>query len=229
MLCFKNPIVLVTRPKTDSQRLIDALRTMSGSFVAINSPAFENESLSIEIPEFDSAIFTSQAGVIHAPRGNGRFAFCVGDATANAAMDTGYVSISAGGSADDLVALILSQRPDGALLHIRGEITHGEVAQQLNKAGLFCQEVVAYRKAVRGPSQSAREVASENQMIIVPLFSVETVKILEKWALSLDGCTVVAISGPVAGASTVLSPLNTIISNTPDFYAMLQATARLIA
>ncbi|MFT7371047.1 MAG: uroporphyrinogen-III synthase [Octadecabacter sp.] len=229
MLCFKNPIVLVTRPETDAQRFVDVLRAISGPFIAINSPAFENETLFAKIPEFNTAIFTSQAGVVHAPSGNGRPAFCVGDATANAATDAGYVSISAGGSADDLVALILRQRPDDALLHIRGEITHGDIAKRLNETGLYCQEVVAYRKVVRGPSQTAREATSEKQMIIVPLFSAQTVSILKKWSLCLDGCTVVAISGLVAGASVNLSPLNIIIADTPDFRSMSQATARLIA
>ena len=229
MLCFKNPIVLVTRPKTDAQRFVDVLRAISGPFIAINSPAFENETLSAEIPEFNIAIFTSQTGVVHAPIGNGRPAFCVGDATANAALDAGYVPVSAGGSADDLVALILRQRPDDALLHIRGETTHGDVAKRLNEMGMHCQEMVAYRKAVMGPSQTAREATSEKQMIIVPLFSAQTLSILKKWALRLDGCTIVAISGSVADASVTLSPLNIIIAETPDFRSMSQATARLIA
>lgn len=229
MARFVNPIVLVTRPEADAQRFVDALRAVSGQFDVITSPAFENEALSVDMPDFDTAIFTSQAGVAQAPRGNGRPAFCVGDATANAATDAGYVSVSAGGSADDLVALILRQRPDDALLHIRGAIARGDITKSLNEAGLRCQDVVVYRKATRGPSQTARDALESSEMVIIPLFSAETVSILENWPLHFGGCVVVAISDAVAGASRVLSPLNILVSDANDMRAMAQATARLIA
>jgi uroporphyrinogen-III synthase len=226
---FDNPIVIVTRPKADAQRFIDVLRTISGPFSVIISPAFENETLSAEIPDFDTAIFTSRAGVAQAPRGDGRSAFCVGDATATAAKGAGYAAMSADGSADDLVRLILRQRPDVALLHIRGETSRGGIAKRLNDAGLKCQEVVAYRKAAKGPSQPICDALAVNQMVILPLFSAETVSILETWPLSFEGCTVIAISDVVAGACATLSPLNVVVSPAPNVQAMMQTTARLIA
>jgi uroporphyrinogen-III synthase len=137
--------------------------------------------------------------------------------------------MSADGSADDLVTLILRQRRDVALLHIRGEISRGGIAKRLNDAGLKCHEVVAYRKAAKGPSQPIRDALSVSQNIIFPLFSAETVSILETWPLNFEGCTVVAISDVVAGASATLLPLNVVVSPAPNVHAMAQATARLIA
>jgi uroporphyrinogen-III synthase len=229
MLRLDNPIVLVTRPEADAQRFVDVLRTVSGPFSVIISPAFENETLSAEIPDFNIAIFTSRAGVAQAPRGGGRSAFCVGVATANAAKDAGYAAISADGSADDLVTLILRQRPNDALLHIRGEISRGDIAKRLNDAGLKCHDVIAYRKAAKGPSQSVRDALVVNQQIILTLFSAETVSILETWSLNFEGCTVVAISDVVAGASATLLPLNVVVSAAPNVCAMAQTTACLIA
>jgi uroporphyrinogen-III synthase len=226
---FDNPIVIMTRPKADAQRFIDVLRTISGPFSVIISPAFENETLSAEIPDFDTAIFTSRAGVAQAPRGDGRSAFCVGDATATAAKGAGYAAMSADGSADDLVTLILSQRPDVALLHMRGQISHGGIAKRLNDAGLKCHEVVAYRKAAKGPSQPICDALAVSQNIIFPLFSAETVSILKTWPLNFEGCTVVAISDVVADASATLLPLNVVVSPAPNVQAMAQTTARLIA
>jgi uroporphyrinogen-III synthase len=226
---FDNPIVIVTRPKADAQRFIDVLRMISGPFSVIISPAFENETLSAEIPDFDTAIFTSRAGVAQAPRGDGRSAFCVGDATATAAKGAGYAAMSADGSADGLVRLILRQRPDVALLHIRGETSRGDIAKRLNDAGLRCKDVVAYRKAAKAPSQSIRDALAVNKKVILPLFSAETVSILKTWPLEFDGCTVVAISDVVAGASASLLPLNIAVSDAPSVQAMAHATARLIA
>jgi uroporphyrinogen-III synthase len=229
MLRFDNPVVLVTRPEADAQRFVDVLRTVSGPFSAIISPSFENETLSAEMPDFETAIFTSRAGVAQAPRGDGRLAFCVGDATARAAKDAGYISISADGSADDLVTLILRQRPNDALLHIRGEISRGDITKRLNDAGLRCKDVVAYRKAAKAPSQTIRDALAVNEMVILPVFSAETVSILETWPLNFEGCAVVAISDLVAGASATLLPLNVVVSPAPNVHAMAQATARLIA
>ncbi|MFT5867378.1 MAG: uroporphyrinogen-III synthase [Gammaproteobacteria bacterium] len=226
---FDNPIVLVTRPAADAQRFVDALCLVSNPFDAMISPAFEYKTLLVKMPNFGTAIFTSQAGVVHAPHGAGRLAFCVGDATATAAQDAGYVSISASGSADDLVRLILRQRPNDTLLHIRGAISSGGVAERLSEAGLQCQDVVAYRKAARRPSQLVCDALDDSRTVIVPLFSTETVSILQSWSLHFDDCRVVAISEAVAVASAILSPRSIVTSDAPNIHAMAQTTSRLIA
>lgn len=228
MPCIDTPIVLLTRPFRDSERFVDSLRAIATPFEAIISPAFEIEPIRVELPSFDTAIFTSRIGVVHAPFGNGCDAFCVGDATATVAKAAGYVPISANGSADDLVALILNQKPSGALLHIRGENSRGDVTNRLKQAGLNCKDAIAYRKTAAEPSQALVAELSKKRKTVLPLFSAETVSILGNWKVSFEGINIVAISGEVGRAATVLDPASIIISDAPNMREMAQAVARLI-
>lgn len=226
---MKNPIVLVTRPEFDAQKFVEHLRQISGPFEAVISPAFEYEPIAADLPAFDVAIFTSKAGVSFAPLGNGRRAYCVGLATAQAARDAGYDAISADGSAEELIALILEKKPKGVLLHLRGEVSRGDINARLNAAGLSCKEVVLYRKAALTPNRHVLDITLGNDAIIVPVFSAETVSILAKWPVSWSGCTVIAISDIVAQAAVALSPGSVKIADEPNMHAVALATARMIA
>ena len=195
----------------------------------IMCPAFGFEAVSTIQTHFDAAIFTSKAGVSFAPVGDGRVAYCVGDATAQLAKDAGYAPLSANGSAEDLVALILNEAPTISLLHIRGEISHGNVTERLVAQGISCTDVVAYRKVPYSPTVSKMEVIGSASQLVLPLFSAETVSIIANWALPLEGCVVVAISDFVAQAALSLTPVDVIVSERPDMRGMAAAIARLNA
>ena len=226
---LENPTILITRPEDDAERFLTTLRAEAGSFEVIICPAFWFEEVPVKMPNFDVAIFTSRTGVSYAPQGNGRLAYCVGDATAQFARDAGYISLSATGSADELVALILEQAPTGSLLHIRGEKSLGNVTERLAERGINCSDAIAYRKVLNSPTQSIREAVRNAPQIVIPLFSAETVSIVAGWRLPLKSCVVVAISNVVANSAMVLKPTEAIVSESPDMRGMTAATARLTA
>jgi len=226
---FDNPIVLVTRPRQSSEAYIEELRKKAGPFEGLIRPAFEHEPINVQIPQFDEAIFTSKAGVAFAPDGKGRIAWCVGDATSQAAKALGFEARSASGNAADLAALILKQNPKGRLLHIRGEITYGNIRDTISQHGIRCEETIVYRKTICEISTSdlAGRIAGRN--IILPLFSAETVSILSSWTPIIGTCHIVALSAAVASKASILKPLNLTTAEDPSLASMVYHTACLIA
>jgi len=180
---YENPVVLATRPKPDSERFLALLKEAAGPFQGIIAPAFDYQTKTTEIPPFEVAIFTSRIGVLHAPTGQGRVAYCVGGATAQAAQDAGYQSISANGDVNDLIALILDDRPMQTLLHVRGETSVGDVTTRLSSAGLTCQDIITYTKQKCALDPALRELITQGPICVLPLFSGETVSIFEEWDL----------------------------------------------
>lgn len=226
---FQNPTVLVTRPQDSSLRFIEALSVVKSKFEPIIAPAFEIVATSATVPEFETAVFTSQAGVLFAPPGRGRRAYCVGDTTAVVAQEKGFDAVSAKGSADDLTSLILTKLPKGKILHIRGEVSVGNVAGKLRGAGLDCEELIAYRKQPMPLDSLLKDRISSANALVIPLFSAETVSIISNWSLDLSRAYVVAISGVVSDAAQDLKPVEIVTSPTPDMEAMVATTSRLIA
>lgn len=224
-----DPIVLITRPAEDARRFLAALEDLHGPVEAIVSPAFEYEHISTVIPPFEAAIFTSKVGVAHAPLGAGRPAWCVGYATAHAARGAGYDPISAGGTAQDLVALILDRKPREKLLHVRGEISRGDIMGILNAAGLNCHERIVYRKKPCQPVDEIVAALAADRNFVIPLFSGETVSIIADWALNIDGQNLVAISADVASEAQCLNPSEIVISDRPNMASMVRTTVRMIA
>ena len=229
MPCFINPSVLVTRPKDSSERFVRDLRAVAGPFEPVICPAFEYERLDAPLPDFDVAIFTSRAGVMFAPKGRGRTAYCVGDATANAATQSGYEAVSAQGTVDDLLSLILGDGPVGRLLHVRGETSVGDVMHALASEGLDAGEVIAYRKATSLVGLQRAVQVSSGSNLIFPVFSAETVSILAASGLNFSALNTVAISEGVAAVVSTLSPASLSIAAAPNQAKMIAAVARMIA
>lgn len=226
---LENPNVLVTRPQDSSARFVQDLGAMSGPFQPLISPAFELAGTDADVPEFDCAVFTSQAGVRFAPSGQGRIAYCVGDATATNADHAGYITINAQGDVSDLIALILRQAPRGKVLHIRGETSVGDVTDRLKDGGLEGQSIVAYSKVPHALSARGAVMLAHQTPTILPLFSAETVSIMMDWNVNFSHIHVVAISPVVAAAAEQLNPAFIHTSATTNQAAMIVATSSLIA
>ena len=224
-----NPVVLVTRPRDSAAQFVAALTQVAGPFCPVISPAFETVAVGAEIPPFEAVIFTSRAGVAFAPSGQDRPAYCVGSATAVAARAAGYSAISAAGNADDLVDLILDRAPSESLLHIRGEVSQGNVRDRVQSAGLTCTEVIAYRKSTLTPTTEAATAFADAQNIIVPVFSAETGSILATWYVDFSKCHVVAISPAAAKSARDLGAQSLVVATAPNMAEMVAATSRLIA
>lgn len=229
MAGYDNPHILVTRPLASATAFVERLRLQSTKFVPIIAPAFELEPVSAGLPPFDEAVFTSRAGVQFAPKGEQRPAWCVGTSTAQAAQAAGYRARSANGNADRLVDVILTERPEGRLLHLRGETAAGDVASRLSDSGVRCDDRVIYRKAIKEIAPEALATVHDAVVIIAPVFSAETVSILARWKLDWSYIHLVAISVKVAAAASELTPAQTTLATSPDLAAMTQAVVRLIA
>jgi len=228
---FDNPTVLATRPQAASDRFVEALKAKAGPFKPVISPAFEIVQLAsrTDMPMFEVAVFTSREGVAHAPKGSQRRAYCVGSATGRAAEAAGYLAVNAGGDVGDLIEVILADSPKQSLLHIRGEVSTGDVTSTLTAGGVNCSDHVAYHKKPLVPKGDLQEVVRTAPYVIFPIFSGETVSILADWKIDFSTTHVVAISPVVATAARRLEPLSITVSPVPDMQSMVLTTASLIA
>lgn len=74
--------------------------------------------------------------------------YCVGHHTADAARRAGFTRVeSAGGAADDLVALVLQrcQVAGGVLLHLCGDVVTGQLPARLSAAGFWFEARIVYQ------------------------------------------------------------------------------------
>lgn len=218
------PILLLTRPAPDSRRFATALKARLGYLPrTIISPLLEIVPVRSPLPAANASalIFTSARAVREASDVEpGLTAFCVGDSTAKAAARAGFRAISASGSADELIDLILRRRPAGLLLHIRGEKTRGDVAERLQEGGITVETLVRYRQMARELSKDAREAMDGDQPVIAPVFSPDSASALAAQAPFSAPLTICAMSKAAAAAFEHLPLMMLAVSARPTAEAM---------
>ena len=128
-----------------------------------------------------------------------------------------------------MVRLILAENGGGRLLHFRGENVRINVTKMLSDADLNCSEVITYRKSVLAPSNEILKQVQTSKNFLLPVFSSETVSIIEAWPLHFEGARVIAISQDVAAAAARLNPSHTTCADQSNLKGMIEATSRLIA
>lgn len=166
----------MTRPKSASERFIAALPDDIVKAVRILiSPLIQIEGLAHqELPDFDSAIFTSSNGVAFAPDGHGRRAYCVGPATTKAATAKGWTAVQTGHDASDLIDYLARHPDTGALCHFAGRHTRGDIVENLTACGMTANRVQLYDQTAKPLSPEALQVLGRENAVIVPLFSPRT-------------------------------------------------------
>jgi uroporphyrinogen-III synthase len=218
------PILMLTRPDAAAQRFAAQLGLAVETLFA---PLIRIDQLDVGplANNLRGIILTSENGAAAAGRIRGLppRAYCVGDRTAEAGREEGFDPISANGDANALIALILSLREPGPLLHIRGEHARGDIAVRLNAAGIEATEVVAYRQQELPLSQAAATVLQGSRPLILPLFSPRTVSILAERSPLAAPLHVVCISRVVAERAKLLVPMTCVTSTNPDAVAMANA------
>jgi uroporphyrinogen-III synthase len=228
--------VLLTRPEAQSQAFAADLVAGFGDRVRpVVSPLMAVEFLSPRLPEgeFAGVIFTSAAGVEAAVRLGAvlpKQAWCVGEKTAERARAAGFRAISADGDADALVAAILTDRPGGRLVRLRGQETRGEVADRLNSAGIETESVVVYRQRPLDLTVEAVELLRQPGVVVVPLFSPRSAALFAK-ALPDDlvaSLRLVAMSKAVSG-SALPQHEAMLVAERPDAAAMAEAVGRALS
>jgi uroporphyrinogen-III synthase len=144
-----------------------------------------------------------------------------------AATAAGFSARSAGGDVEDLIALILKEKPGGLLLHLSGTHTRGDVAGRLQAAGLHCTNVAVYEQVDQPPTPAFLAAMAGEAPLVVPLFSARSAGALA--GLRPKGaCHVIAMSQAVADAVVVDDRILTTCAPVPTEAAMIATTIKTL-
>ncbi len=215
------PVLINTRPAPDGARFAALVRAQVDVAV-VASPVLEIVPLDAVCPQV-TPIFTSTNGVAQAARLglSGGPAWCVGDRTAEVAREIGFEAISAHGTVEDLLRLILARDQSGPLVHVRGKEARGDLGPRLRAAGRDCADVIAYEQRPLAVSQVARAHIEGAELVIIPLFSPRSAALLCSDVVIGPNAIVLAMSNAVA-KEVAGAPVQVIDAPTGD--AMLAAT-----
>ena len=228
------PVVLITRPEAEAQRMAEDIAARASNVRFVVSPLqevlFDVAALEeIARRDVDSAlIFTSRNGV-RAWRGGARRAYCVGNATADLARAAGHEAISADGDANDLRALILRDTPRQPLLHLRGAQHRGDLAADLRAAGLNAQGVEAYRQQPRPLTPQALAAMAGAAPIVAPLYSPGSARLFAQAWRGDAPLLIAAISPMISPEIEGLETKRVEIAAHPSGETMLGVITGLIA
>ncbi len=226
--------VLLTRPEEASRSFATALDAkFGGRLRPVIAPLMAPTFLTPAVPEgaFQAVIFTSATAVVAAKSLSlPKRAYCVGAQTAAQAQEAGFQAVSANGDADALVAAILSDRPVGRLLHLRGQDTRGDVAERLSLAGISTDSVVVYRQDPQALTQEAQALLATDAIVIVPLFSPRSAALFLAAVPQHMRARLrfAVISSAVAKALQDLPHDALAQARRPDAEAMLEAVGKLV-
>ena len=194
------PTLLLTRPAASAEAFANALDPDALAQVRlVISPVMEIVGTGCTpVPDaVRGVIFTSANGVIHAPEGAGRVAYCVGKQTTRQAVARGWDARQAGDTAQELVAALCANPPQAPLLHLAGKHTRGEVAQTLTAAGIATTCSTLYDQKLLPLTSAAREALGG--LCIVPVFSPRSaLQLVREASGRLDHCAIIALSDSVA-------------------------------
>lgn len=227
------PVVLITRPDPDATALAEEIRLRWPALRVLVSPQQEIVFTPLPTPERgEELIFTSRNGVrawIRSGLTGPTRAYCVGDATAEAAQAAGFSAISAGGTAEDLGKLIREEAPTARLVHLRGAVHRGDLAERLSAEGLAVRAVTAYRQQEKPLSAEALGVMNGGDPVLVPLYSPRSARL---FATAWNGSAplmIAAISPVIAGIVAPLRPRVLELAAQPNGGTMLVALAGLVS
>ncbi|GAA5074744.1 uroporphyrinogen-III synthase [Roseibacterium beibuensis] len=224
------PLILLTRPKAQSERFARALRDRLGEVEVVIAPLMEVVPLTAppEAAQARTLIFTSENAVPQAGAGAHRVAWCVGRRTALAAQKAGFLPISVDGTADDLVARLAHERPEGPIWHLHGTHVRGDIAGRLEQAGIAVHEAAVYDQRTVTPDP-AFLAGLRRPGAILPIFSPRSAKLLAKAAGDRPPrLTLIAIS--VAARDALPDPWQSgvDVAESPNAEAILEEIARRI-
>ena len=230
------PRVLLTRPAEDAVPVIDALRkigveTASAPLLNIH---FESGPV-LDLSEFQGVLLTSANGVRALARRTARrdiSAYAVGDATARAAVDTGFSSVySATGDVDALIELVAERcrSADGPFLHAAGSLIAGDLAGQLSEKGFAVHREKLYTaESASALPTDAVDALTTGSVDGVLVYSPRTSKTFDDVMAKADlsgtakNMTLFALSQNVSNA-THLPWARRIIAERPEQQSLLDA------
>ncbi|UXX82689.1 uroporphyrinogen-III synthase [Roseovarius pelagicus] len=225
------PLVLITRPEPGASQFATAMsERYGGRMHALCSPVMDIVPAGA-VPDLTGVrtlVFTSQNGVLAYAAGTDRRdipCYAVGDTTAQAAERAGIQAISAKGTAEDLLAMMLSDDLRGPVLHLRGAHAAADVAGALRDAGYEAHDAVLYEQEPRGLTAAAREALRGKGPVILPLFSPRSARLVIADTYPTCPLVPLAISDAAALALPAQLAQAAIVAQRPDGCAMLEAMA----
>ena len=224
------PLILLTRPQAAAEALAEALcRQGVAQDRILIAPLMETRATGADwSPDgYRGFVFTSSEGVRHATAAHDlrwRPAYCVGDRTAEVAAAAGMESTSAGGTVDDLVALVAARKPAAPLLHLRGEETRGEAAARLTRAGTPAQEVAIYRQEAQPLDPAILSRLAEASVVVAPVYSpLSATRLAAELGVNPVRTHLVAISAAVAAEWPSRASGRVTLADRPDGASMQRA------
>lgn len=235
---------LVTRPEEDAAPLARALAergiaTLLAPMLRIAPLAEAEQRLADAMVGAQALLFTSANGARIFARGSARRelpVFTVGDASAAAARLAEFRSVtSAGGDVADLAALVAARLAPrhGALVHVAGSATAGDLGGMLAARGFTLRRVVVYEAlpATALPDEAATALAAgtvELALFFSPRTAATFVRLAAAAGLA-PACgrmTALALSPAVATALAALGWREVLVAPKPtqgDLLAALDA------
>ena len=176
--------ILITRPEEDAAAFAEILTGLGHqAFLEPMLTVRTRGDASLDATGAQALLFTSANGVRAAARLTGARAIralCVGDATARAAREAGFIRVdSASGDVDALARLATSlcQPAAGPLVHVAGTVSAGDLAGNLEAAGFAVNRAVLYEAVpTERLSPAARNALVNGKIDAVALFSPRTAR-----------------------------------------------------
>ena len=228
------PLILLTRPQSQAERFAAALHARTGGATEVLiAPLLRIELLALpQIPDGAALVFTSENGVAAYAAGGGapgRIAYCVGDRTAEAAGQAGVRARSAGGTAEDLIALIVAEAPACPLVHLHGRHVRGAVVASLSHHGFAITGHAVYDQVALPLPAAARGALLSGQKVLVPLFSPRSAQLFAKALPDGTKCRPVCISVATRAALPPALGARASVAEAPTGAAMLNAVTRQLS
>jgi len=169
--------LLMTRPRAAAEKFVaDLPEWVSAVFPPVHAPLMQIVPIE-SVPDltgYRGLIFTSANGASQAGRMVGDRSlpvWCVGPATTRTAQNLGWRAEMRGENAAELSESLLNDPPPAPLLHLRGCHVTGDIAGELSKAGLPCEDLAIYDQRLLDLTPEAIDLLNGSGDVIVPLFS----------------------------------------------------------
>ena len=243
MQVFLDRSLLITRPLQESKAFSMEIKNFDKSINTICSPLFEVENFPIsqEFPGIAGAIITSSNAIrslVHSRVIFQGLMFCVGDATASLARDSGYNSISSNGNINSLAKFLVMSVSNGLekLIYFRGEQISMDLGKSLREKSYNVDEVICYRKLPEKLPNSVLAGIEKGLIVGATFFSKQTVKLFFSQIKKLpNGFIVFCISKEVSLTLAGLYPKSRLVirvagePSAKGMYKLIVAASELVA
>ena len=216
----------MTRPRAAAEKFAAGLpEWITAAFPPVHAPLMQIVPIE-DMPNvsgYRGLIFTSANGAAQAARlitDRSLPVWCVGPATARAAQSLGWQAEMRGEDAVALTASLLADPPSGPLLHLRGRHVTGDLAGDLTKGGLRCDEQAIYDQLLLDLTPQAIDLLTGSGEVIVPLFSPRSARQFADRCPQHARPHLIVISQAVAETAKGLNFKSLCICDSPNSDAM---------